>query len=357
MKPKIFPRKSKQIGMPPGEIVYDGDRGSVAVPISIQVMDYSETQCKEKEIQNIEECFDCRDSRTVSWININGLHDTALIEKIGEHFGIHPMILEDIVSVDQRPKMEDMGHYLYFSMKMIFVKNETRVLQTEQVSVIIGNRFVISFQEPDGDVFDPIRNRIRKGMGRIRKMGADYLAYSLLDAVVDHYFLVLESLGEEMENLEEEVIENPSSRTIHELHQMKRQLLFIRKAVWPVRELVNGMERSESGLIHGSTQIYLRDLYDHTIQIIDMMETMRDMNAGLFDMYLSSLSNRLNEIMKVLTIISTIFIPLTFIAGVYGMNFRYMPEISWRWGYFGVLGIMAGAVIFMLAYFRNKKWI
>jgi magnesium transporter len=357
MKPKIFLKKSKQVGLPPGEIVYNGDRDMTAAPATVQLMDYDDTRFDEKEILNIEDCFQCRDSRTVSWINVNGLHDTALIEKIGDQFGIHPMILEDVVSVDQRPKIEDMGHYIYFSMKMIFMKEDNRTLRTEQVSIILGNRFVISFQEPDGDVFDAIRDRIRTGRGRIRKMGSDYLAYSLLDAVVDHYFLVLESLGEEIENLEEEVLEDPSSKTIQKLHEMKRQLLFIRKSVWPVRELVNGMERSESDLIQANTHIYLRDVYDHTIQIIDMMETMRDMNAGLFDMYLSSLSNRLNEVMKVLTIIATIFIPLTFIAGVYGMNFQFMPELKWRWGYFYILGVMLTAGIFMLLYFKRKKWI
>jgi magnesium transporter len=237
------------------------------------------------------------------------------------------------------------------------MEEDRRSIQAEQISLIVGSRFVISFQEREGDVFSTIRERIRAHKGRIRKMGADYLAYALVDAIVDNYFLVLEVLGDEIESMEEEVIERPGRETVRKLHHMKRRLLFLRKSVWPVREIINGLLRGETTLIKKTTQFYLRDVYDHTIQIIDMMETMRDMNGGLFDMYLSSISNRMNEVMKVLTIIATIFIPLTFIAGIYGMNFEFMPELKWPWGYFAALGVMVFIAICMIIYFKIKKWL
>ena len=233
-------------------------------------------------------------------------------------------------------------------------ENETKI---EQVSLILGQNFVISFQEKTGDVFEPIRERIRKAKGRIRKAGADYLLYTLLDAIVDSYFAILEKIGDRIENLEESVVANPSSETLQTIHRLKREMIFLRKSVWPLREVINNLGKTESLLVQQSTDIYLRDVYDHTIQIIDTIETFRDMLSGLHDTYLSSISNKMNEIMKVLTIFAAIFIPLTFIAGIYGMNFSYMPELGWRWGYFTVWGVVLAVGISMAFYFKHKKWL
>jgi magnesium transporter len=293
----------------------------------------------------------------VTWINIDGLHQIEILEKIGECYGLHPLVLEDILNTDQRPKMEDYSNYIYIVLKMLDQGNKSNEIATEQISLILGPNFVFSFQEKEGDVFDPIRERIRNGKGRIRKMGADYLAYALLDSIVDNYFIILEKLSEKIEYLEEKLITRPTPETLQTIHHIKREMIFLRKAIWPLREVIGGLERNESSLIKESTKIYLRDIYDHTIQTIDTIETFRDMVSGMLDIYLSSVSNRLNSVMKVLTIIATIFMPLTFLAGIYGMNFKYMPELEWGWGYPVLWLIMIGIGIFMLAYFKKKNWL
>jgi magnesium transporter len=293
----------------------------------------------------------------VTWINIDGLHQIEILEKIGECYGLHPLVLEDILNTDQRPKMEDYGDYIYIVLKMLDQGNNSNEIVTEQISLILGPNFVFSFQEKEGDVFDPIRERIRNGKGRIRKMGGDYLAYALLDSIVDNYFIILEKLSEKIEYLEEKLITRPTPETLQTIHHIKREMIFLRKAIWPLREVIGGLERNESSLIEESTKIYLRDIYDHTIQTIDTIETFRDMVSGMLDIYLSSVSNRLNSVMKVLTIIATIFMPLTFLAGIYGMNFKYMPELEWRWGYPAIWLIMIGIGIFMLVYFKKKNWL
>jgi len=312
---------------------------------------------QEKEAKNIEECFSFKDTATVTWINIDGIHEVEVIEKIGTHFGIHPLLLEDIMNTEQRPKMEDFGAYIFIIVKMLHYSEHGGEVKVEQVSLILGSNFVISFQESEGDVFNFIRDRIRSNKGRIRRMKADYLAYALVDAIVDNYFVILEKLGERIEEVEEELVANPTRVTLQAIHTMKREMIFLRKSVWPLRELISGLGRGESSLIHESTGIYLRDVYDHTIQVIDTIETFRDMLSGMLEMYLSSISNAMNMVMKVLTIIATIFIPLTFIAGIYGMNFKYMPELEWHWGYFVVLCIMGAAAVSMVVYFRKKKWL
>jgi magnesium transporter len=247
--------------------------------------------------------------------------------------------------------------YLFVILKMLFYDKETREIKPEQVSLILGSNFVITFQEREGDVFNPVRDRIRRGKGRIRKMNADYLAYALIDTIVDHYFVVLEKLGELVEELEEELVANPTTETLQAIHTVKIELIFLRRSVWPLREAVSSLERGESILIHESTNLYLRDVYDHTIQVIDTIETFRDMVSGMLDVYLSSVSNKMNEVMKVLTIIATIFIPLTFIAGIYGMNFKYIPELEWHWGYAAALIFMGLIALVMVMYFKNKKWL
>jgi magnesium transporter len=351
---KLIKKRGKKTGLPPGTPVFVGEKKTEEARISI--MDYDETQFQERKAEKIEECFPFKETPTVTWINIDGVHQVDIVEKMGKHFDLHPLIMEDIVNTEQRPKMDDLGHYLFMVLKMLYYDKKDNEVKIEQASLILGENFVISFQEREGDIFDPIRERIRNAKGRIRKMGADYLAYALLDTVVDNYFTILEKLGEMIEELENRLVTDPRPETLHEIHKLKREMIFLRRSVWPLRELISGLERGESSLIKKATRIYLRDVYDHTIQVIDTVETFRDMLSGMHDTYLSSVSNRMNEVMKVLTIIATIFIPLTFIAGVYGMNFKFMPELEWQWAYFVVWVVIIFVAILMLIFFKRKKW-
>jgi len=348
-------RHSRKAGLPPGTLVHIGERK--AEQIRITLIDYNEQNFQERVVEKVEECFPFRETPTVTWINIDGLHQIETIEKIGKNFELHPLILEDILNTGQRPKCEDYEKCLFMVLKMLTFNNESNSIQSEQVSLVLGQNFVISFQEAVGDVFEQIRDRIRNAKGRIRKMSTDYLAYALIDAIVDNYFLILEKMGEQIESMEEELIAKPSDKTVRMIHELKRELIFLRKSVWPLRELISSLEKTGSSLITDSTEPYLRDVYDHTIQVIDTVESFRDMVSGMLDIYLSSISNRMNAVMKVLTIIATIFIPLTFVAGIYGMNFKYMPELGWKWGYFIVLVIMAAVAVVMLIYFKRKKWL
>jgi len=352
---KLIKKRSKKSGLPPGSLIHIGER-KVKTP-KISIIDYDETQFQKKATQAIEECFVFKDKPTVTWTNIDGLHETEMLEKLGDCYGFHPLVLEDILNTDQRPKMEDYGDYVYIVLRSLEYNHRKDEIESDQISIILGQNFVFSFQEKEGDTFDPLRERIRTGKGRIKKMGADYLAYTLMDSIVDNYFIILEKQGEKIELLEEQLITSPTPETLQTIHDLKREMIFLRKAVWPLREVVGSLERGESSLIQASTRIYLRDLYDHIIQVIDNVETFRDMIAGILDIYLSSVSNRLNSVMKVLTIIATIFMPLTFLAGIYGMNFKYMPELEWRWGYPLIWFIMLGTGIFMLVYFKKKKWL
>jgi magnesium transporter len=352
---KLTWKRVKKTGLPPGTPVFVGDKKAEEARITI--LDYDETRFQEREVKQIEECFPFKNTPSVTWINIDGVHDVGLIQKLGKNFDLHPLIIEDIVNTQQRPKMEESESYIYVVLKMLYIDDAKNETQVEQVSLVFGKNFVISFQEREGDIFENIRERIRNGKGRIRKMGADYLAYALIDAVIDHYFIILEKDGEKIEELEDKVISEPKPETLLEIHRLKSEMIFLRRSVWPLRELVSSLERGESPMIHKSTRIYLRDVYDHTIQVIDTLETYRDMLSGMHDTYLSSISNRMNEVMKVLTIIATIFIPLTFIAGIYGMNFDFMPELKWRWAYFGVWGVILVVAITMVIYFKRKKWL
>jgi magnesium transporter len=348
-------RVKEQASQPPGTPMFIGKRRMEEVRISY--MRYNENLYEEKEISSPEECVElCRSSEVV-WINVEGIHDEDIVEKLGRLFNIHALTIEDIVNTLQRPKFEDFGSYIYIVLKMLYYSQVEVAMEPEQVSVILGKNFVITFQERPGDVFDPVRDRIRSGRGRIRKAGSDYLAYALMDAVVDSYFLILESIGDQIEDVEDRVILEPEPGTIADIHKFKRSMLFMRRTVWPLREEIVLLEKSGSELVNESTSVFLRNLYDHTIQVIDTVETYRDIISGMHDTYLSSVSNRMNEVMKVLTIIATIFIPLTFIAGVYGMNFRFMPELKWEFGYFATLGVMLVVALFMVLFFKRKKWI
>jgi magnesium transporter len=378
--PRFIKKYKEKVGLPPGTLIHLGsERTNVS---RIMLFDYDEKEIHEKEIGSVEECFPFRDTATVTWINVDGVHQTGVIEALGNHFGIHPLVLSDIVNTRQRPKIEDYDDYLFVVLKMIHQgshsiqagtdtngnqtdtvshknpgKPDNGEITAEQVSLIIGPNYVISFQETPEDLFNPIRNRLRSSSGRIRKKGADYLAYALIDTIVDNYFVILETLGEKVEDLEDELLKFPDEKTMLAIHNLKRDMIFLRRSVWPLREVTGFLERGESKLIHKTTRVYLRDVYDHTIQVVDNIETSRDILSGMLDIYLSTLSNRTNSVMKVLTIIATIFMPLTFIAGVYGMNFENMPELQWHWGYPAVVLLMFIIAAGMLLFFRKKRWI
>ncbi len=348
-------RDSRTTGQMPGVPIYVGPPKQAAVTMS--VFAYNEDWIDHSKAASVTECCAEREPGTVAWINIDGVHEVDLIQSIGSHFKLHPLAVEDIAHTGQRPKADDYDDQVFIVLRMLRWDDQAMQVIDEQVSIALGSTWVISFQETYGDVFDPVRERLQTSRGRIRKAGADYLAYVLIDAIVDHYFSILEILGDRIESLSEEMTENPRREDLAAIRHLKRELLFMRKSVWPLREVLGTLQRDASPLLQPATLPYLRDVYDHTIQIIDTVETFRDMVSGLMDVYLSTISNRMNEVMKVLTIIATIFIPLSFVAGLYGMNFVFMPELQWRYGYFAALGLMALIGGGMLLFFKRKKWL
>lgn len=352
---RFFKKMAQKAGLPPGTLVHIGPSRDEKVKITI--IDYDEAHCREEVMASAAECLPFKDEPTVTWVNVDGIHQLDLLEDIGKCFNLHPLVLEGIANTDQRPKTEDFGEYLFIILKMLTYDADTGDVNTEHVGLVLGPNYVLSFQENEGDVFDAVRDRIRIPESRIRKMGADYLAYALIDAVVDNYFVILEQIGETVGSLEEDLVANPKPETLHQIHDLKQEMIILRKSVWPLREVVNGLIRGDSKLVRESTGIFLKDVYDHTIQVIDGVETYRDVLAGMLDLYLSTVSNKMNEVIKVLTIIATLFIPLTFVAGIYGMNFQYMPELGWRWGYPAIWLVIVGIIVLMLTYFRRKKWL
>jgi len=353
--PRFIKKQLRKAGTSPGTLIHIGEQKVDETQVTL--IDYDEEHLQERVLDGIEEAFPLKDLPTVTWINIDGLHQLDIIEKVGQHFNIHPLVLEDIVNTGQRPKTEEFEDLIFVVLKMLHYDENLEKITSEQFSLVLGPNFLISFQEIQGDVFRTVRERIRKPKTRIRKAGCDYLAYALIDAIVDHYFLILEKLGENIEALEEDLLENPSPETLQTLHEMKREMIYLRKQIWPIRELINSLVKGESSLINESTRLFFRDIYDHTIQIIDTIESYRDILSGMLDIYLSTLSNKMNEVMKVLTIIATIFIPITFVAGIYGMNFKFMPELEWRWGYVMVWAIIVVVVGIMISYFKKKQWL
>jgi magnesium transporter len=348
----------KSVGKAPGSLIYIGDTITPVSDVTISITEYDPQTLKSYQAKTVEECVTCKFSNSNSWINVDGVHNVEIIKTLGEQFGLHQLTLEDILNTEIRPKIEVFENYMLIIVKMLRYNNSSKEIEAEQVSMILGDNYVLSFQENrQGDVFDGIRMRIANPHGRHRRSGPDYLLYSLLDAVVDHYFVVLERIGEKLEDLEAEITGSPSEHLLKNLYALKQDLVFMRRSVWPLREIVSGLEREETVLIKKEIRKYIRDIYDHTIQVIDTTESFRDSSGSLLDLYLSSVSNRTNDVMKVLTMISTIFMPLTFIAGVYGMNFEHMPELQWRYGYFIILGLMAISIILMLMWFRRKKWL
>ncbi|MFM1847512.1 MAG: magnesium/cobalt transporter CorA [Pseudomonadota bacterium] len=349
-------RRSKKAGLPPGSLVYIGDKPSSKASISI--IEYNAAEMTERPAVSIDDCLPCRDSTPVSWINIEGVYDTEAIGRIGAHFGIHPLVLEDILNTDKRPTCEEFEGYVFLTLKMLSKGSRGRTLIAEQVSLVFGPTWVISFQEGhEGDVFQAVRERIKGSKGRIRHSGSDYLAYALLDAIVDGYFAVLEEMGEEIEQIEQVLATSPADKILGEIYRAKRTSVFLRRAVWPVRDIAANLERMETPLIAPTTRLYLRDVYTHTIEVIEVLESHREMVAGMLEIYLSSVSNKLNKVMMVLTLVTTIFMPLSFIAGVYGMNFKYMPELELTYGYPLVVGVMVTIAAAMLVFFRRRGWL
>jgi len=352
---RLIKNKPKKIGLDPGSLVYVGDKEKN--PITVTLFDYKAEHLVEKKISNLDDLLNFKTSETTSWINIDGVHDVNILETIGKHFEIHPLTLEDILNTNQRPKVDEYSNYLYIVLRMFFLDENDKSLKNEQVSLILTKNYLITFLEDAGDVFDPVRERLRKSGTKMRDNGTDYLAYALIDAIVDSYFHILEKIGEEVEGLEDSVVLNPDRNDIQTIHLLRREMILLRRAIWPLREVISSLQRNEVEFIEDKTRIYLRDVYDHTIQVIDTIESYRDMIVGMLDTYLSSTSNKLNEVMKVLTVISTLFIPLTFLAGVYGMNFHHFPEIEKEWMYpWGFWGITIIVVILMAVFFKRKKW-
>ncbi|MDD2387106.1 MAG: magnesium/cobalt transporter CorA [Bacteroidales bacterium] len=352
---KINLRNKSKTGLPPGSLIFSGHERNHEV--KIEQIKYSAENFSESIVHTVDDIDVSDASNNVYWINLNGVHDPNVIKKIGEKFNIHKLVLEDILNTHQRPKVDFYNEHVYAVIKMLIYDTNTKSVDSEQVSVVMGPNHLISFQEKIGDVFEPLRNRIRNSAGKIRTLGTDYLLYAILDIIVDNYFLLLENLGEEVEKYEANLIENADKEILHRIYYLKRENLLLRNAVWPVRELVSRFEKTDSNLIKKKNIIYFRDLYDHTIQVIDNVEIYRDLLSGLIELYYTGTGNRTNEVMKVLTIIATIFIPLTFIAGIYGMNFKYMPELEWHYAYFVVWGLMIVLFILMMWYFKRRKWL
>ena len=348
-------RYTDKAGLSPGTPVFIGEQKQDHV--RMDVLRFCEDFAVETIDAKVGDCALAREQPGVTWVNVFGIHDVDRIAALGEHFGIHPLTQEDIVNTAQRPKSEEFDDYIFIVMKTMTYDEVQNDIDIDTVSIILGKGFVISFQEREGAIFAPVSDRIRNAKGRVRKFDSDYLAYALMDAVVDGYFVALEKIGDHIESIEDDIVAAPIPAHMQELHRLKREILFVRKTVWPLREEIGSILKSESPLIKEGTGVFLRDLYDHTIRVIDIVETSRDILSSMHDTYLSSVSNRMNEVMKVLTIIATIFIPLTFIVGVYGMNFDNMPELHWRWGYFGIWGLMISLSVCMVIYFRKQRWL
>lgn len=345
-----------KVGQPPGTPVYTGD--SKNSECKVFVLHYSGEVFQEFSGSDLEKCLPAQPQPGITWIRAVGLNNSKLLDDIAKRYQLHPLTVEDILNVQQRPKVEEFPTYYFTTLKMISWDKKANDFFMQQISLVFGEGFVISFQEQESSLFDSLIQRLRANpMQNMRQQSSDYLAYRLIDTVIDQYFIVLEGVSDQIEKIEGFVIRNPSTKNARHLQRLKRQILLLRKAIWPMREAVSHLLRDEGKLISAFTHVYLRDLYDHTVQALDTLELFREMISSILDVYLSSLTNRMNEIMKVLTIIATIFIPITFVASVYGMNFKYMPELSWHWGYPAVLGLMLVVSLIMLYYFKRKKWL
>lgn len=346
--------RKKKAGMPPGTLVHVGKRK--AEKIKITVLDYTTEIFDEKELSSVDDCGAYKHQKTASWINIDGLHDTDAIAAIGQKFELHPLLLEDVLNTNHRPKVDEFDHCIFITLKMLGISKDRKSIVSEQVSFVLGEGWVISFQEQQGDIFDALRERIREGKGLVRERSADYLLYRLIDIIVDNYFYITDYLDELIEKLEAKVLIDQSNDNIIEIQQLKKEVTGFRKAVFPLREVISFLLKGDNTLIEKNTIRYFQDVYEHIIQVSDVIETNREMLSSIRDLHMSGVSNRMNQIMQVLTIMSSIFIPLTFIAGIYGMNFEFMPELKWKYGYFATWGAMFALTTAMMIFFRRKKW-
>jgi len=354
--PRLYKRHHARPGQPPGTLAYDRPRR--VDQVSIRIIDYGADACAVRTVTDVEDTFRLRDSDTVSWIDVEGLHDTELLNRFGTHFGLHPLVLEDILNTHQRPKLEEYDDYLYLVVRMLTPGAEGEEgLHSEQVSIILAPRFVVTFQEIPGDVFDPLRKRIDVGKGRVRRMGTDYLTYSIIDSIVDNYFLLLEKIAERIEAIEDSISASPEPGDLSRVHELRRELVYMRRNIWPLRDVVISLERLETELVSDDARIYFRDLHDHVVQVIETLENFRDVLASLQDLYMSSIGQRTNEVIRILTIISTIFVPLTFLSGVYGMNFDILPELHWRWGYLTFWAVSVVLVLSLVGFLRSRRWL
>jgi magnesium transporter len=346
--------RKQKYGTPPGSVIYTGER--VEEPIKLSLIRYNKVSFEKIQLKEIQEFKELKDPKKVNWLVIEGIHKEEIIEQIGSHLSLHPLVMEDIVNIFERIKIEIFEDSIFTILKKLSY-NEKNELIEKHINILLFENLVITFLDEKIDIFNPIVDRIKRGKGRIRELGADYLFYSLMDQIIDNHFLVIDSLSNKIEEIEEELVKYPSEEILFKIQHSKRDIIQMRKNVFPLREIINSIIRGDSKLVKNSTQIYFRDAYDHIIRIIETLESYRDMVSGLLDIYLSSTSNKMNEIMKVLTIIATIFIPLTFIAGVYGMNFQYMPELAWKYGYLAIWLIMIIIAIGLIFYFKRKKWL
>lgn len=344
---------SKKIGAAPGAMIHVGEKKVDTV--SITVIEYGPEHLDIRQLTSIDQAFPFKSAPTVTWLNVVGLHEVAVLEKIGQQYRIHPLILEDALNTSKSPKIETFDDYIYILLKII-VPGQDKLMDIDQLSMILGTNFVLTFQERQADFFAPIRSRLANINGHLRKWGPDYLTCALMDVVVDNYFLVLEKMSDSIESLEDKVVSEPDHSLVKKIQMLRRDLILMRKFAWPVREVINSLIREEPALVQDRTLPYLRDIYDHVIEVVDTMEMYRDLVSNILEVYLSSLSTKLNEVMKVLTIIATFFIPLTFIVGIYGMNFEFMPELNWHYGYFMTWLVILVVSMVMFIYFKKKKW-
>jgi len=341
----------KPPGLPPSTLVGPSD---AYIPKSIHLLHYTADSLEETDVAFVDDIARYKDKEGITWVNVDGLGNADIIREMGELFALHPLALEDVLSVQQRPKVDDYGSHIYIVIRMLRYEE---ALETEQTSIFLGPNFVLTFQERPPDCLEPVRERLRNGVGPLRRQGPDYLMHAIVDTIVDNYFPFLERLGEAVEELENEVIARPTRRTLARVHDVRHDLLDVRRCTWPLRDAVSSLLRNENPLVGRTTQLYLRDCYDHVVLVIDVLETYRELIGQLMEVYVSSVSNRLNEVIKVLTVVATIFIPLTFVVGLYGMNFRWMPELDWPWGYPAVWGVMILVTVGMLLFFRHKGWL
>lgn len=348
--------RAKKVGQSPGMLVHIGDKKTDKITITLIEFDIEGRFIKKPDI-TLEALQKDKNPEAITWVNVSGLHDTELIGEIGRFYNLHPLLIEDILNTDQRPRMELHDDMIYIVLKMLHWQENKTAVEIEQVTLFLGKNFVLTFEEEHDDIFDPLRQRLSKEKSRLRTYGSDYLAYAILDTIVDNYFLILEHISEQLVELEDEVITRPTPETLDTIQDIKRELLWIRKAVWPLREAIGRLSHGDIALFDQNTLIYIRDVYEHVIQIIDSVETFRGLASSLLDIYLSSVSNKMNEVMKVLTVIATIFIPITFLTSLYGMNFHFMPELDWPFAYPLLWIIILTTSAALLYYFRRRDWL